>query len=277
LRPRSQIGINGRITPGGSGRAAVRLGCPSGTPLGRLWVGSGLTAVGRQRGSAGIRQTTLCIAPLEATFSGLSPQLPPPRRTGFGDARPISREEKKRKRSVPCRTTKYEAATTCSGRNQSSRPRNSLDWVAHTASQVTNCDVRAEVPMRIPDFFVDGWCLEDGEEYHRAAPETFPIPDLEVRHILQAGDFAKLVFRIAVADDTDKEAFERMWVIVRNRTATGYMGILDNEPSAIAENDVFWRGSEFPFEPRHIIAVSHANEASRSIAALPAPIAWKSS
>jgi hypothetical protein len=49
--------------------------------------------------------------------------------------------------------------------------------------------------MRTPDYVRDGWCLEDGEEYHRAAPATFHIPDLEVRHLLQPGDLAKLIFK----------------------------------------------------------------------------------
>ncbi len=128
--------------------------------------------------------------------------------------------------------------------------------------------------MRAPDFELDGWCLEDGEQRHRETPSTFPIPDLQVREILQPGDFAKLIFKIAVDDDNDPEPIERMWVIVRERTPTGYIGMLDNEPSAISENDQFWRGSELPFEPRHIIAVQHANPDSLALAAQPAPIPW---
>ena len=128
--------------------------------------------------------------------------------------------------------------------------------------------------MRQPDLGVDGWCLEDGEQYHRRAPTTFPIPDLEVRQILQPGDFAKLIFKIAVDDDDDPEAFERMWVIVRERIPGGYLGVLDNESSAIAENGEFWRGSELPFEPKHIIAVEHANAESLALASQSAPIPW---
>ena len=128
--------------------------------------------------------------------------------------------------------------------------------------------------MRQPELGIDGWCLEDGEQYHRRAPTTFPIPDLEVRQILQPGDFAKLIFKIAVDDDDDPEAFERMWVIVRERIPGGYLGMLDNEPSAIAENGEFWRGSELPFEHRHIIAVEHANAESLALASQTAPIPW---
>jgi hypothetical protein len=128
--------------------------------------------------------------------------------------------------------------------------------------------------MRQPDFNIDGWCLENGEEYHRRAPTTFPIPDLEVRQILQPGDFAKLIFKIAVDNDEEPEAFERMWVIVRERTPAGYLGMLDNEPSAIEQNDEFWLGSELPFEHKHIIAVEHANAESLKAVSRPAPVPW---
>ncbi len=128
--------------------------------------------------------------------------------------------------------------------------------------------------MRTPDIFSDGWCLEDGEEYHRAAPLTFLIPSLELRQNLQPGDLAKLIFRISVADGENTEAVERMWVIVTERVSTGYIGILDNMPSAIEENDSFWCGTELPFEPRHIIAVDHGNAASQEAARRAAPIPW---
>jgi uncharacterized protein YegJ (DUF2314 family) len=94
---------------------------------------------------------------------------------------------------------------------------------------------------------------------------------LELRQILRPGDFAQLIFRIAVAGE---EEVERMWVILRERTHTGYIGILDNTPSSITENEEFWVGTELPFEFRHIIAVSHGNEESKARAALPAPIPW---
>jgi len=128
--------------------------------------------------------------------------------------------------------------------------------------------------MRTPDILIDGWCLEDGEERHRVAPATFPIPELSLRQALQPGDLAKLIFRIAIEGADSPEAVERMWVIVSRRTATGYMGILDNEPSEISENDAFRRGSELPFEPYQIIAVGQADDASRRIARSPAGIPW---
>ena len=127
--------------------------------------------------------------------------------------------------------------------------------------------------LRAPDLARDGWCLEDGEERHRATPATFHIPDLAVRKALQPGDLAKLIFKIAVEND-EYGAVERMWVIVRERTPAGYVGMLDNKPDSIAENDEFWLGTELPFEFRHIISVRHADEQSVALAKAPVPIPW---
>jgi hypothetical protein len=125
--------------------------------------------------------------------------------------------------------------------------------------------------MRLPDYEKDAWGLGDGEQYHREAPETFHIPDLALRKILQPGDFAKLMFRISVAGE---EEVERMWVIIRDRTPSGYVGMLDNEPDSIPPNDRLWLGTEVPFEYRHIIAVEHGDEKSLAVAKAPVPIPW---
>ena len=128
--------------------------------------------------------------------------------------------------------------------------------------------------MRAPDFDIDGWCLDDAEEIHQEAPTTFYIPELTVRQSLQPGDYAKLIFRIAVAGE-EPVSVERMWVIVRARTPDGYVGMLDNEPDAVAENDRFWVGTEFAFEYRHVIAVQRSTPASTALALAPVPIPWK--
>jgi hypothetical protein len=125
--------------------------------------------------------------------------------------------------------------------------------------------------MSAPDFITDTCCLLDGEQYHREAPRTFEIPDLALRKILHPGDFAKLMFKIAVEDE---EKVERMWVIIRERTSSGYIGMLDNTPSYIPENDRLWVGTEVPFEYRHIIAVDRGDEKSIAEAKAPVPIPW---
>lgn len=121
--------------------------------------------------------------------------------------------------------------------------------------------------MREPDFEQDGWCLEDGEELHREAPETFWLPELKDRQSLQPGDLVKLIFRISVDNEEEPVAVERMWVIVRERVGEQYLGILDNDPYAIEENDEFWSGIELPFSPRHVIDIDRADisEASQPL------------
>lgn len=121
--------------------------------------------------------------------------------------------------------------------------------------------------MREPDFDVDGWCLDDGEEYHRTASATFWIPTREAREALQPGDLAKLIFCISVDDPDKPVAVERMWVLVRGLTEGGYLGILDNDPYALAKNDEFWSGIELPFGPNHIINISERDEKTIRLAA----------
>ena len=128
--------------------------------------------------------------------------------------------------------------------------------------------------MREPSWEVDGWQLDDGEECHRQAPETFWIPKLEHRKALYPGDYAKLIFRIALASETDPVSVERMWVVVRERMEWGYFGQLRNEPAAISENDDLWLDTELPFRPLHIIDIHHADEESVDLAKRPPRRPW---
>jgi hypothetical protein len=125
----------------------------------------------------------------------------------------------------------------------------------------------------MPAFETDGWRLNDGEQLHREAPATFWIPDLEARKILQPGDFVKLIFEFTEVPGVPMPV-ERMWVIIRERIPGGYIGMLDNEPDFIAQNDYFWIGSELPFEYRHIINIAPGNEESRVAAGGPVSIPW---
>ncbi|SJM28557.1 MULTISPECIES: DUF2314 domain-containing protein [Mesorhizobium] len=121
--------------------------------------------------------------------------------------------------------------------------------------------------MREPDFQLDGWCLDDGEEYHRASPNTFWIPDSHEREGLQPGDLAKLIFRISVDDENEPVAVERMWVLVRERIDGGYLGVLDNDPYAVAQNDELWSGVELPFSARDVIDIRERDEKTIALAA----------
>lgn len=128
--------------------------------------------------------------------------------------------------------------------------------------------------MREPDFDIDGWCLEDGEAYHAEAPDTFWIPERHRRGRLEAGDLAKLIFHISVDNADENVAVERMWVLVRERTADGYLGVLDNEPDAIVENDEFWLGSELPFCAKHVINIEERDANTIALASREPRTRW---
>lgn len=128
--------------------------------------------------------------------------------------------------------------------------------------------------MREPDFDDDGWCLEDAEKANREAPDTFWIPPLEKREALQQGDLVKLIFRISVDNEEEPVAVERMWVLVRGRVGDQYLGILDNDPYAIDENDKLWSGVELPFLARHVIAIDPGNEDTLARALAPPSRYW---
>lgn len=128
--------------------------------------------------------------------------------------------------------------------------------------------------MRDPSWEVDGWELDNGEEYHAEAPEIFWIPPRDQRDALNVGDFAKLIFRICLDDEDDPCAVERMWVVVRGRVGDTYFGVLDNEPDALAENDEFWLGTELPFRAEHVINIMAADEDSVDLARQPPRRAW---
>lgn len=122
------------------------------------------------------------------------------------------------------------------------------------------------VEMREPDIDADGWCLDSGEARHAEAPDTFWIPQRAARENLQPGDLAKLIFQISVDDLEEPVSVERMWVIVRERVDDVYLGILDNEPSAIVENDEFWIGTEVPFAAHHVIDIEKRDAKTIAIA-----------
>jgi hypothetical protein len=118
---------------------------------------------------------------------------------------------------------------------------------------------------RAPSLEQDGWCLDDGEERHAAAPGTFWIPTLEARRGLYPGCGVKLIFRIATPDGDE---VERMWVVVTQRIGDGerYMGVLDNTPYSNWAPGRLEPEFELPFEPRHVIDIDDPCEATMAIA-----------
>ncbi|MFL5540894.1 MAG: hypothetical protein ACJ8J0_18020, partial [Longimicrobiaceae bacterium] len=83
------------------------------------------------------------------------------------------------------------------------------------------------------------------------APRTFSIPRSDQRTSLRPGDVVKLVFE---ADQPSERGFtaERMWVEVREVRPDGYVGVLNNRPSFLAD---LQPGARVAFGPQHVAAL----------------------
>jgi len=100
----------------------------------------------------------------------------------------------------------------------------------------------------MPTLDEDGWQLESGVERHAEDPETFEIPDAAVRSRLVPTSDAKLIFTLRGAKGSQ---VERMWVNVTGYTATGYIGVLNNEPRT--PDAPIALGQVVEFGPDHVI------------------------
>ena len=93
------------------------------------------------------------------------------------------------------------------------------------------------------------YTLENGEELNREFSETFFIPTRQEREHLLPGEIVKLMFRISFDNE---QQVERMWVIIQERTADGYIGLLDNDPYC---TEKLRAGEIVKFKPEHIIQI----------------------
>lgn len=93
------------------------------------------------------------------------------------------------------------------------------------------------------------YALDNGEELNREHPDTFWIPPRDERENLLPGELVKLIFRISLEEEPH---VERMWVIVKERVANGYIGVLDNDPYCTTE---LQSGEQIEFRPEHIIQI----------------------
>jgi len=77
-----------------------------------------------------------------------------------------------------------------------------------------------------------GWTLFSAEDRHAQQPDTFHLPSREARESLVRGDGAKLLFEIETRDGDRviDRGVDRMWVIVKGRTGSDYIGVLDSDP-----------------------------------------------
>ncbi len=103
------------------------------------------------------------------------------------------------------------------------------------------------------------WSLISAEERHRSYPNTFEIPESEIRNGLLPGMAAKLLFDIATEEGGTlvDRGIDRMWVIVLPKseaTANRYHGVLDSDPG-IAENLNLRKGDIICFGSEHVCSV----------------------
>lgn len=96
-----------------------------------------------------------------------------------------------------------------------------------------------------------GYVLDNGEDLHQEAPDTFFLPSRQDRESLRAGDLVKLIFRMVEPDDSQFVA-ERMWVQVQEVEAARFVGVLDNDPYALT---TIKAGHVVHFGPEHVIEI----------------------
>ncbi len=105
--------------------------------------------------------------------------------------------------------------------------------------------------MELASFEKNTYELDDGEQMHANAPDTFYIPTLKERENLKVGDCVKLVFRM---DQPFKDhlSVERMWVEITEVKDNYYIGYLDNDPDGEVLVEC---GDTVVFQPKHVIAI----------------------
>jgi len=106
--------------------------------------------------------------------------------------------------------------------------------------------------MNLPTYEKDHYVLDNGEELNREYPDSYEIPEKDVRESLQAGSIAKLVFRMEASEGSDELSVERMWVRVTKTHPDFYEGVLDNEPNG---SDCVVYGQIVYFQSCHIIDI----------------------
>jgi hypothetical protein len=100
----------------------------------------------------------------------------------------------------------------------------------------------------------DGWTLISAEDRHAAHPETFQIPSRDEREAIGVGDGVKLLFDIETRENgrVIDRGVDKMWVIVKRRTAhNSFVGLLDSDPGS-AEGLNLRPGDAIAFGPEHV-------------------------
>jgi hypothetical protein len=95
------------------------------------------------------------------------------------------------------------------------------------------------------------WFLENALNLREGNPQTFHLPEKEVRENLSVGQRAKMIFLLPTEDeDGPYYQGERMWVKVVRVNQLGYSGALESNP--ITEGSIR-TGDEVLFGPEHVI------------------------
>lgn len=107
--------------------------------------------------------------------------------------------------------------------------------------------------LSLGELALRSYCLFDGEEMYRSAPDTFWIPSAEERATLRPGQTVKLAFHQRWITPVG----ERMWVKILRRDAEGYVGRLANEPEFIIALQL---GDEVRFTMKNVIKIFSADD-----------------
>lgn len=110
--------------------------------------------------------------------------------------------------------------------------------------------------MHLPTYEQDHYELDNGEQLNHEFPDSFWIPDKNIRESLETGSIVKLVFRMEVTAGSDELSVERMWVRVTDKHQHMYEGELDNDPNG---SDCISSGQTVFFQACHVIEV-HGNQ-----------------
>jgi uncharacterized protein YegJ (DUF2314 family) len=110
--------------------------------------------------------------------------------------------------------------------------------------------------MILPTYENDFYELDNGEEINRECPDTFWVPEKEVRESLNKGDLVKLIFRMEETKGSEEISVERMWVEITKIHNGFYEGSLDNDPSG---SDCVKCGQTVVFQSCHIIQIYEEN------------------
>ncbi|MEZ9412553.1 DUF2314 domain-containing protein [Vibrio lentus] len=114
----------------------------------------------------------------------------------------------------------------------------------------------SRVLMILPTYEKDHYQLDNGEELNKEYPDSFWIPDKEVRESLKVGDSVKLIFRMEETKGSEDVSVERMWVEITAKYPNYYEGKLDNDPDG---SDCVLCGQLVIFQSSHVIEVYEEN------------------